>query len=249
MKKIILVPVIHAEGSTSDTIDALINTTPEFQDVNSERKRLWSLIHERVFQLDLDPTKTKLFMDGNTEEIKPEDPRLILFSSLQREELKKHITQTMGYGEGEINLAIGILAQGIPLLKTEEPENVKEAGRLVVELALELNEVAQSEDEYVEEERVLRVGDMLRQLDNLAIQRDQDIIRNVNEQLNDGETGILVLGASHRVWDKFGKEIEVEFLDPELKRLVAETETANKTSFERFQAFMEAPEGGLENKG
>lgn len=249
MKRLIFVPVIHAEGTNVELMDALINTTPELQDLNSKRKRLWSLIHERVSQLDLDPTKTKLFMDSNTEEINPEKSPFLSFSPALGEELRKRIVQTMGYGEGEIDLTSSILARGIPLLKTEEPENVQEAVRLLVAVALELNGVAQSEDEYVEKERILKVGDMLRQLDNLTIQRDQDIVRNVSEQLDDGETGILVLGAAHRVWDKFGKEIEVEFLDPELKRLAAETESTNKTGFERFQAFMESPEGGLENKG
>lgn len=246
MKKLILVPIIHAEEMNTELLETVIKMDP---DMDSRRKRIWSLIHQRVSQLDLDPTKTKLFMDSVCEELELDELRLMLFPPTQREELKKDITQTMGNGEGEISLAIGLLAQGIPLLKTEEPENVQETLRLITELALLVNEMVQSEDKYVVKEKVLRIGDILRQVDNLAIQRDQDIIRNVSEQLNDGETGILVLGAAHRVWDNFGKEIEVEFLDPELKRLAAETDMNKKTSFERFQAFMEAPEGGLENKG
>lgn len=219
MKKLILIPVIHAEGTNSEVLDTLINS--QFEDLNLRRKNLWNLVHERVSKLAFDPAATKLFVDSNTKELRPEDSQY-LHEPSHREELKKMIAEKLGFGEGEMNLILSLVAQGVPLMKTEEKEHVLESQENMDELVRVISEIADSDEEYVKEDEVRRVKECFMRMADSVAKRDKDIVENVKKQLAEGEIGILILGRDHQVWDKFGNDIQIEFLDPELEKLALE---------------------------
>lgn len=65
----------------------------------------------------------------------------------------------------------------------------------------------------MERDRLINSTDEKRQLyDDLMEQRDEYIAQRIAATLNDGETGILFMGALHRIVDKLPKDIEVSYL-------------------------------------
>ena len=123
--------------------------------------------------------------------------------------------------KGSINYKIieQLMEKGAILVKTEDPELLKEEYFLTRELT-ERKSVLGSLSALFRYRR--RTGTLLQA-------RDRYIIKRINESLGEGETGVCFLGAYHQVWSSLPKDIEVISLkDPEKVREYYQKFTSNR---------------------
>jgi len=117
----------------------------------------------------------------------------------------------------------------VPLSKTEDRSiyyEMAEVAQVLVNLLLG-EEIPENEyqDEELPEALALR-------LDDLNIKRERAVAENINSELQDGEVGILIMGALHsRIMDNLAEDIEVEYLSPELRNYVEDPEETLDHSF------------------
>jgi hypothetical protein len=123
--------------------------------------------------------------------------------------------------KGSINYKIieQLMEKGAILVKTEDPELLKEEYFLTRELT-ERKSVLGSLSALFRYRR--RTGTLLQA-------RDRYIIKRINESLGEGETGVCFLGAYHQVWSNLPKDIEVISLkDAEKVREYDQKFTSNR---------------------
>lgn len=131
-----------------------------------------------------------------------------------------HIVRDLA-AQGSINHKIieQLLEQGAVLVKTEDPELLKE--------------------EYLLTNALLKKTSLLHTLlallryrwrkDGLLRARDSCIIKSINANLQHGETGVCFLGASHRIAGGLAKDIDVIALkDPAKVRAYSQKFTSKK---------------------
>jgi hypothetical protein len=108
------------------------------------------------------------------------------------------IVQTLAErGSQNHQLLLDLVAAGGHLMGTEDP------GLLL--------------EEYHQLKNGLRGGRRQNQ-DGVMTNRDEYMARRINETLQEGEIGILFIGAMHQVYERLPRDIEVSYLLPELKR-------------------------------
>ncbi len=195
MRTLIYVPIIHTEadlGSLAEEIEE--RTKAVFGDADWQKHKeavnaYWQEIYDYWEQKNI--PGLKIFQDGM-----PVDGAV-----------GENIVRSMA-NNGSINYKIieRLMDKGASLIQTEDAELLKKEYFLTVELT-------KSDPASISQQALSRYK---RHKDRLLKERDSYIARRISECLEDGETGVCFLGASHQIVAILPKDIEVITLkDPE----------------------------------
>ena len=219
MRKLIYAPTLHGPGERSDAmIDAFKNAVPgDWRETENLINRVWDKIEKGGYTLDLDFSKTKLFPEGQVESITPAKKWQNL-STDQLRSIASSALSGLGLPSRQLGLVMTLWLKGATIENTEDPNLLEESSRLVEELEVILRKVAESGDldAEIDEETLANAEAITSRIEDLAKERDIAIAKNINGNLREGETGILLLGGKHDVLGKLDKDIEVSLVDPEL---------------------------------
>ena len=198
MRRLIYVPIIHTDPDLGQLAEGVeeqakkVVGNENWQKHKEAVRRYWEEIENFWSQKEV--SGFKVFQDG-----------MAAGGAVGRNILKALVQK------GSINHQIieKLLKQGAELIKTEDPQLLKEEYFLTRELL----------------KRKSFLGSLLALLrykwrkDKLLAERDAYIIKRINECLQEGETGICFLGAYHRVLSNLPKDITtVTLKDPEKVR-------------------------------
>ena len=147
----------------------------------------WSQIEEQVMHLDLEWGRVRLYQDG------------LPVCGKEREIVHK-LAQ-----DGNVNYKIvwKLVQKGATLEGTEDPELLRQEYRYILKIAQAEN--LDQRDRMVEAYN--RVGS------ELLTKRDRFIAQRIDQTLEQGEIGVLFLGAMHRIEGLAPKDIEIERLE------------------------------------
>ncbi|HHT9126355.1 MAG TPA: hypothetical protein ACFYD6_11130 [Candidatus Brocadiia bacterium] len=191
MKKLLYVPIIHMSadmGSVSASIDKKGTALCGEENWKRHKETVASLWGSISNYLDtIDANGLKIYQDGLVE----------------NGELGMKIVQD-GVSKGSKNYEIisRLIQRGAKLIKTEELSIImKEYGHVI--------KIAQAKSSP---ERLIAALKYKFEKGKLLKGRDEFIARRINETLNDGETGIIFIGAQHEIIPRLSKDIEVQEL-------------------------------------
>ena len=234
MRKLLYIPTIHSQGEASPGVANLFSLFSEKdrKELENRLEKQWGLIERGVNGMTLDFNKTRIFSEGVdralpnptrplTQEGKRE-ARLFLESFLKDQVLESP----------QLRLLLPFWLEGASLEVTEHPELHKKAEKSLSEFISILLEG--DLDEALDESNMREMEQSLRRLDEANVRRDEFVARTINETLQDGETGILIIGYIHDVLGKLDKDIEVDFIDPELEETVRELSSESPSMQEVF---------------
>jgi hypothetical protein len=182
------VPIIHTEadlGSLAEGIEeqakAVIGDV-NWQKRKEEINRYWQEIYDYWDKNNI--AGLKIFQDGM-----PVD-------DVAGENIVKSLANN-----GSMNFKIieQLMRKGAKLMKTEDPELLKEEYFLTQELTKSGSVVS----------RLTALSRYKARKDKLLKERDTYIAKRVDEGLKEGETGVCFLGANHQIVSKLPKDIEV----------------------------------------
>ena len=198
---------------------------------------LWKEIEKEIDKLDLDKQKVKIFADGIA----------------QGKELMALRSDQPGT---TMRIIRNLVAHGAILIGVEDPRLIREQAALLrLGNACENNSptVGQLEGfDYYD-----RMVGLVSEIMNCVKKRDKVIAKGVDNNIRQGETGILFLGYQHDITAYLAKDIKVEGLSPETMLLhdqIVRDHFANgsfEESIERFTRLRDsfAPQGrGPEKK-
>jgi len=143
----------------------------------------WQGIRKKVFELNLDYTRTRLYQDGLP--VCGKEMDLV-------EELVK-----MGSPNHEILLEL--IHLGAKLEGTEDPK------LLLEEYHFLKNGIADPENQQMRRRYQQSANKILQK-------RDFYIAQRIDETLREGETGLLFIGITHRVDNKLSKDIGIDYV-------------------------------------
>ena len=208
MRRLIYVPIIHTDadlGSLAEEIED--RTKAVVGDINRQK-------HKEVVQLywqeiaDYWNRKNvsgfKIFQDGMVADGK----------------VGENIVKSLA-DKGSINYKIieQFMEKGAELIKTEDPESLKEEYFLLRELTQRKSFLSS----------LWALFRYRWRKDKLLKARDTYIIKRINESLKEDETGVCFLGAYHQILPNLPKDIEVIMLkDPQKVREYSQKFTSKK---------------------
>jgi hypothetical protein len=198
MRRLIHIPIIHTSadlGSLSKFVQAhyaRICGKASWNQREDVVKTLWTDIQASLDALRLDAQKTRIYQDGL--------PICGFEEKIVRELAKA--------GSSNHQLILRLLDQGAVLMGTEDSQ------RLMEEYDLQKQCLAQggSEKSTPEERR--------KQMDQVLKARDSFIAERIATTLQEGEAGLLFLGALHRLDALRATDIRVETLGDALHKAV-----------------------------
>ena len=195
VRRLIYVPIIHQEvdlGSLSDELQKAYIAQYGLKKWRQHLRAvdaLWQQTRERIFSLGLDFSKVKLYQDGLPA---AGDPQQIIGTAADR-------------GSQNYQLLLDLLAAGGQVVGTENPD-------------LLLEEYHQLKNGLGRKPGVRSQRLASNHRDRLMTDRDIYIARRIDETLQEGEVGILFIGAMHQVYERLPQHIEVTYLLPELEK-------------------------------
>jgi len=218
-RRLIYVPIIHQEVDVGSLSGALQRAYIARYGVKKWRQHrravdaLWQRTRERIFSLGLDFRKVKLYQDG-------------LPTCGNEREIVQALADS---GSQNYRLLCDLVAAGSQVIGTEDPNllleeyhQLKTQSLVASRQSLEKQEKkVVTSDQRPSDQRPATSDQQLAtsHRDQLMADRDAYIARRIDETLQNGEIGILFMGAMHRVDDRLSPDIEVSYLLPELKRL------------------------------
>lgn len=189
MRRIIYSPIIHTSadfGSVASDIEGKIIDKYGAEKWEKHKNAIldfWNSIDDYFCFLDV--KGFKIYQDG-----------LVADGDLGM----KIVKTAAESGSKNYLLVNNLVEKGATIIKTEDIDIVKKERDFVVKMAQSKSFIA----------RLLRYTKYLLFKRSLLKQRDEYIVKRINETLKDGETGIVFLGASHNVVNMLPKDIEVE---------------------------------------
>jgi len=198
IRRLIHIPVIHTSedlGSLSDSVKAYYSKAfgPRTW---SQREQvvaeLWKHIGESIEALHLEDQRVRIYQDG-------------LPVCGFEEKIVRELAQA---GSCNHQLIVELLDRGATLEGTEDPQLLMEEYQMQKQ-----NMESQSASDQACEERV-------RQAEHLLKARDAYIAKRIDATLKPGETGLVFLGASHRLDALSSTGIQVSTLGDESNEAV-----------------------------
>jgi hypothetical protein len=223
MRWLIYVPIIHTEadagelaGGIEEQAEAVVGGD-NWQKHKEVVRRYWQAIAD--YWEGKNVADFKIFQDGL-----PVDG-----------EVGENIVKSLAE-KGSINhmIVMRLMQQGAQLVKTEDPELVKEE----YVLTRELIEKKSSPGKFTALFRYRQ------RKDRLLRARDRYMVKRINESLVEGETGICFLGAYHQVWSSLPKDIAVITLkDPQKVKEYYQKFTSNRweKELDTLRSYLTAP--------
>ena len=208
MRRLIYVPIIHTDPDLGELLEGIEERARAVVGERGWQKHkevvhlYWQAIAD--YWAGQDVLGLKIFQDGM-----PVDG-----------EVGHNIVKSLA-NEDSINYKIieQLMEKGAALVKTEDPELVKEEYFLTRKLIEEKSLAA----------RAGAVFRYRRQKDRLLRARDAYIVKSIDENLKEGETGVCFLGAYHQLLPGLPNNIEVIALkDPQKVREYYQKLTSNK---------------------
>ena len=198
MRRLIHIPIIHSAvelGSLSESVKAHY-TKVVGHSAWSQREQavgeLWKYIRESIQALHLDEQHVRIYQDG-------------LPVCGFEEKIVRELAEAGSYNH---QLIMELIEQGATLEGTEDPQLLMEEYQLQKQ-----NMEGQSAPDQACEERV-------RQAEHLLKARDAYIAKRIDATLKLGETGLVFLGALHRLDALSSVDIQVSTLGDESNEAV-----------------------------
>jgi hypothetical protein len=199
MRRLIHIPILHTSadlGSLSSFVQAHYARVCGKTGWNQREdivEALWSDIRANLDALRLDAPKTRIYQDGLP---------ICGFEERIVRELAKA-------GSSNHQLILGLLEQGAVLMGTEDAQLLMDEYELQKQhLTQEVGKTSTPEKQGNRLDRVLKA-------------RDSFIAERIATTLQEGETGLLFLGALHRLDALRSTDIRVETLGDTLSQIVA----------------------------
>ena len=193
MRRIIYVPIIHTSadfGSVASLIEKKIIDRYGEEKWERHKKAIsdfWDSIYDYFRSLDV--KGFKIYQDG-----------LVADGDLGM----KIVKAAAEMGSKNYLLVYNLVEHGATIMKTEDIEIVKKERDFVVEMAQSKSFMG----------RLLCYTKYRLYKGRLLKQRDEYIVKRIDETLKEGETGIVFLGAVHNVVFMLPKDIEVIEVKP-----------------------------------
>ena len=188
MRRIIYVPIIHTSadfGSLASEVEKKIIDRYGEEKWERHKKAIsdfWDSIYDYFRSLDV--KGFKIYQDG----------------LLADGDLGMKIVKTAAeIGSKNYLLVYNLVERGATIMKTEDIGLVKKERDFVVEMAKSKSFI----------ERLSHYTKYRLHKERLLKQRDEYIVKMIDETLKEGETGIVFLGAFHNVVSMLPKDIEV----------------------------------------
>lgn len=186
---LILVPIIHTQADLGSLKEPVRSHhvdragTERWEQRQAAVTELWRTIRSQVEALDLDYSRVRLYQDG-----------------LPKCDREAAIVAKLA-GEGSINhqLLLDLKAKGAKLTGTEAPELLVKEYELARE-ALASAKLSSKSD------RSPRYGRLSKKL---LDERDAYIARQIDQTLEEGETGLIFLGMLHSLETRLAPDIRV----------------------------------------
>jgi hypothetical protein len=196
MRRLIHIPIIHTSadlGSLSQLVQAHYTRVCGKASWNRREdvvKALWTDIQASLDALHLDTQKTRIYQDG------------LPICGFE----EKIVRELANAGSSNHQLILRLLERGAVLMGTEDSRLLLEEYEMQKQhLAQEAGETATSKERKEDMNRVLRA-------------RDSFIAERIAATLEEGEVGLLFLGALHGLDAIGSSDIRVETLGDTLKR-------------------------------
>jgi hypothetical protein len=192
LRKLIYVPVIHTEADMGSVAEPLKREYIERYSLKSWEEHIniinsmWRGIREKIFALELDYNRTKIYQDG----LPVCDKELAIASDLAQG------------GNENYQIVLELVKKGAKLLGTEAPELLLEEYNYLKAIS--------AIDDLEEKEKVIKEYES--KAWDILERRDQFIAKRISQTLKDKETGILFVGMRHRVGEKLPEDIEISYL-------------------------------------
>ncbi len=192
MRNLVYIPIIHTEvdlGSVSEEVKK------EYLSKYGKTKwlkhldlisNLWETIRKRLLKMPVDYSKARLYQDG-------------LPVCGKELEIVKELA---GMGSKNHLLLMELVDMGATLMGTEDPGLLLQEHKMIKEIvgAGSKNKGKEKLEEYRTHSN------------DLLVKRDDFIAKRISETLQDGETGILFIGAMHKVDKRLPRGIKVVYL-------------------------------------
>ncbi|ABQ27016.1 hypothetical protein [Geotalea uraniireducens] len=192
MRRLVYIPIIHTEvdmGSLSEDVrNEFLARYGKSKWLEHLRliSQLWDTIRKRLLAMPLDYARTKLYQDGLPVCGKESDI----------------VQELAGMGSRNHMLLMELVEKGAAIIGTEDPNLLLEEHRKIKAIIAEPG---------------ARGGkgrlDAFRSNSNgLLAKRDEFIAKRISDTLEEGETGVLFIGAMHKVEKRLPKDIKVIYL-------------------------------------
>lgn len=194
MRKLIVIRIVHTPfdmGSMKEGLEreGVGKIGRQRWEENQRRiERFWGDVEKEVKALGLDPSKLRIYQDG-----------LPCGGELG----ERIVRETASKGSRNYQIIERLMDRGARIEATESPDLLRMEYAYIKAL-LEANTEDERRSADVRYHQVK---------DRLLEERDLFIAKSIAATLQEGETGLLFIGASHNVLPKIPKEIEVKSLD------------------------------------
>jgi len=189
MRRLIYIPIIHTDADMGSLASALNQSTAalcgeeRWERHKATASHFWQMVSEYLETLD---TKIlKVYQDGFASD-----------SDLG----KKIIEEGARRGSKNYEIILNLLNRGAEIISTEDMALLQEEYGLISRI-IKAKTPSQRRSAYKEYES---------RKSRLTMERDSFIARTTNETLEDGEVGLLFMGAYHDVIPHLAKDIAVE---------------------------------------
>lgn len=192
MRRLIYIPIVHTEadmGSVSEEMKKeYIARYGKSRWLEHLRliDRLWENIGKRLLAMPLEYGKTRLYQDGLPICGKEEDI----------------VRELVGMGSKNHILLMELMEKGATLMGTESPDLLIQEHRNIKDMVSEQGKGGGK----------VKLNAFRSISNGLLAKRDQFIAARISDTLLEGETGILFIGAMHKVEKSLPKDIRIVYL-------------------------------------
>ena len=186
MRKLIVVPIVHSQIDMGSAKEKLVEITKkalgpaEFERHQAMIKEFWENLDKKLELSNLEWRKTKIYQEG--------------LPTTDKELINKIIEEAADKGSVNYMLIRKLINKGAMIEGTEDSTLLTEAWELIQKATKgEIN------SSYLE-----------KRMDEIEAKRDKFIAEQINKTLKEGETGLLFLGAHHRINMLLNSDIVVE---------------------------------------
>lgn len=215
MRRIIYIPAWHVAAETGDSQVASAKLSGyDIKDIQKRGITYWEWVKELLEKEPLDPPKTRVYSEG---------------AVLSEKEMRPILQKMADKGSFHMGITLDLLDKGAKYEPIEDFDLRDKQGRAMdaeektASKILPIWEQYQKEPSEELERRLLHYWNRRVKISSLDHQLvtaiDKGIAFCINQSLQEGETGILILGADHRVSPWLDQDIKFQPLKEELVEL------------------------------
>ncbi len=194
MRKLLVIRIVHTPSDMGSMKDGLEKEgvskmgRQRWEDNQRRIEKFWEEVEVEVDRLGLELDKVRIYQDG-----------LPCAGELG----ERIVRETAEKGSKNYQIIARLMDRGARIEATESPELLRQ----------EYSHIKAILEAKTDQERTEAGARYDQVKDRLMEDRDAFIAQNISSTLQDGETGLLFIGASHNVIPKIAKDIEVKSLD------------------------------------